>query len=181
MQWFQHQPGLVDESARVTHCTAEAVLDGSLESLCHRKFLRNQVEVTAEPGTAPSEEQSPLAPCVPCLLRAISATQPGGLLPIEPPVDQPAELELPAEPSSATRDTVTSKRGDPGHRQEKTVLAVSLRKAQWLLDDAAHEIPTGRYSSSDATELATTLEELAQLLRRLIGHLPHCSEDTQTP
>ncbi len=46
-----------------------------------------------------------------------------------------------------------------------STLAVLLRKAQWLLDDAAHYLPEGQYSAEDRELLATTLDELAALIR----------------
>ncbi|KGI80611.1 hypothetical protein IL38_16435 [Actinopolyspora erythraea] len=51
----------------------------------------------------------------------------------------------------------------------KTVLAISMLKAQWLLDDAAHDISGGRYSTAQAIELMETLEELTRLMRETIG------------
>lgn len=48
---------------------------------------------------------------------------------------------------------------------DDTQLAVLLRKAQWMLDDAAHEIGCGRLSSSDRDQLAAALDELAGALR----------------
>lgn len=44
-------------------------------------------------------------------------------------------------------------------------LATLLRKAQWLLDDAAFYLPEGRCNSEDCELLAKTLDQLAALLR----------------
>lgn len=44
-------------------------------------------------------------------------------------------------------------------------LAHVLRFAQWALDDAAHELPTGRATARRLDELALGLETLAGLLR----------------
>ncbi|MGH3912707.1 MAG: hypothetical protein ACRDTC_04760 [Pseudonocardiaceae bacterium] len=44
-------------------------------------------------------------------------------------------------------------------------LSVLLRQTQWLLDDAAHDIPAGRYSSSKRDALAIVLEHVADLVR----------------
>ncbi|GAA0514066.1 hypothetical protein GCM10011581_36880 [Saccharopolyspora subtropica] len=44
-------------------------------------------------------------------------------------------------------------------------LAVVLRKAQWLLDDAAYYLPQGRCSTEDREMLAKTLDQLAALIR----------------
>lgn len=46
-----------------------------------------------------------------------------------------------------------------------TQLAVLLRKAEWMLDDAAHALGDGRLSSSDRDALAQALGELAGALR----------------
>lgn len=44
-------------------------------------------------------------------------------------------------------------------------LAVLLRKAQWMLDDAAHDVGGDRLSSRDRDQLAAALDELAGALR----------------
>ncbi|MGH4026717.1 MAG: hypothetical protein ACRDRV_19265 [Pseudonocardiaceae bacterium] len=44
-------------------------------------------------------------------------------------------------------------------------LGVLLRQTQWLLDDAAHDIPAGRYHSGKRGELAIVLEHVASLIR----------------
>lgn len=44
-------------------------------------------------------------------------------------------------------------------------LGVLLRQTQWLLDDAAHEIPAGRYHPNKRDELAVILEHMADLIR----------------
>jgi hypothetical protein len=49
--------------------------------------------------------------------------------------------------------------------QDDGSLATLLRKAQWLLDDAAFYLPEGRCSSEECELLAKTLEELAALVR----------------
>ncbi len=46
-----------------------------------------------------------------------------------------------------------------------TALAVLLRKAEWLLDEAAFEVGGGRYSDQQRRELATALDELSATLR----------------
>jgi len=46
-----------------------------------------------------------------------------------------------------------------------TALAVLLRKAEWMLDEAAFEVGGGRYSDQQRRELATTLDELSAALR----------------
>lgn len=51
----------------------------------------------------------------------------------------------------------------PAHRDGSLVMI--LRKAQWLLDDAAFYLPKGQCSSDDCELLATTLEQLATLVR----------------
>ncbi len=45
-------------------------------------------------------------------------------------------------------------------------LAVLLRKAEWMLDDAAHEVGGGRMSSSEREALAEALAELCEALRQ---------------
>lgn len=44
-------------------------------------------------------------------------------------------------------------------------LGVLLRQTQWLLDDAAHDIPAGRYHPNKRDELAVILEYVARLVR----------------
>lgn len=44
-------------------------------------------------------------------------------------------------------------------------LAVLLRKAEWMLDDAAYEVGGGRFSTADREALAAALDELAGALR----------------
>lgn len=48
-------------------------------------------------------------------------------------------------------------------------LGVLLRQTQWLLDDAAHDIPAGRYHASQRDELAVVLERVANLIRATTG------------
>lgn len=54
-------------------------------------------------------------------------------------------------------------------------LGVLLRQTQWLLDDAAHDIPAGRYHPSRRDELAVVLEQVAGLIRATTGFVidPH--------
>lgn len=44
-------------------------------------------------------------------------------------------------------------------------LSVLLRQTQWLLDDAAYDIPAGRYHQSKRDELANVLEYVAGVVR----------------
>lgn len=44
-------------------------------------------------------------------------------------------------------------------------LGVLLRQTQWLLDDAAHDIPAGRFQATQRDELAVVLEHVAGLIR----------------
>jgi hypothetical protein len=48
-------------------------------------------------------------------------------------------------------------------------LTVLLRQTQWLLDDAASDIPAGRYHANKRDELAVLLENLAALIRATSG------------
>ncbi|QUG99895.1 hypothetical protein HUO13_02925 [Saccharopolyspora erythraea] len=52
---------------------------------------------------------------------------------------------------------------------EDRALVVVLRQAQWLLDDAAHDIPGDRYSPQQSEELANTLDKLAEHVRHRAG------------
>ncbi|MGH3942917.1 MAG: hypothetical protein ACRDTG_30705 [Pseudonocardiaceae bacterium] len=47
----------------------------------------------------------------------------------------------------------------------ETQLSVLLRQTQWLLDDAAHDIPAGRYHLNQRDELANVLEYVAGVVR----------------
>jgi hypothetical protein len=44
-------------------------------------------------------------------------------------------------------------------------MTVTLRAAQWLLDDVAHDLPAGRVTPDRWTELAATLDQLTVLIR----------------
>lgn len=137
MQWFQYRPGVVVESQRVAHRMVE-VGDVELTSWCQRKFHLKDVEETCEPNKAPeSGEAAPGAPCVPCLLRVMAATE------------TPQTIAQRPEPDIDTR-----------------TLAGMLRKAQWMLDDAAHYLPEGRCSAEECGLLAKTLEQLSALIRQ---------------
>lgn len=137
MQWFQYRPGVVVESLRVAH-HAYQVDDVALMSWCERKFHFKDVEETCEPNKSPeSGEASPSAPCTPCLLRLMAATE----------TSQKATMKV--EPEIETR-----------------TLTGILRKAQWMLDDAAHYLPEGRCSAEDCALLAKTLEQLSAVIRQ---------------
>ena len=107
-------------------------------SWCQRKFRVKDVEETCEPNKAPeSGEAAPGAPCIPCLLRVMAATE------------APEAIAERIEPEFNSR-----------------TLAGMLRKAQWMLDDAAHYLPEGRCSAEDCALLAKTLEQLSALIRQ---------------
>lgn len=64
--------------------------------------------------------------------------------------------------------------GDRGGRLARinpveSQLSVLLRQTQWLLDDAAHDIPAGRYHPSKRDELANVLEYVAGVVRATRG------------
>ena len=172
VQWFQYKPGAVGETQRVAHYAAPFTGDGYLRSLCQREFEPAQVEEVAEPGAEPHGQQArPNAPCVPCLLLAMARTQTSE----STELDQPGEtVELissdstsaPAIPQLPEAAPALSEGAAP--RQQRAALAVFLRKAQWLLDDAAHQVPGHRYSLEQAAELAEALEELASRVRETI-------------
>lgn len=54
---------------------------------------------------------------------------------------------------------------DPAMVRGDASLATVLRKAQWMLDDAAFYLPEGRCSREDCELLAKTLEQIAVLVR----------------
>lgn len=45
-------------------------------------------------------------------------------------------------------------------------LAVVLRQAEWLLADAARDVPAGRLTMEKSEELAEILEQLVALIRQ---------------
>lgn len=178
MQWFQYKPGLVGEAERVTHCAASSTRDERLRSMCQREFAPTQVEEVAEPGTTPHDGQSwSGAPCVPCLMLVMAATdatkEVGNNSEHDAPDDAddllPTVVPAPSSPASGSTETETTANEARRLRQTKAALAVSLRKTQWLLDDAAHQIPGDCFDHTQAAELAETLEELAALVRKSIG------------
>jgi hypothetical protein len=138
MQWFQYRPGSVTEARRLTHRAAPVDDDGLLRSWCHQIFPALLVEETSNPALEPQPGiAAPCAPCVGCLL-----------------------LVLAASPSASDKWEKTVPTVD-NHR----ALAVLLRKANWLLDDAAWDLPAGRLSVEDLQQLAETLDELTALIR----------------
>lgn len=172
VQWFQYKPGAVGETQRVAHYAAPFTGDGYLRSLCQREFESTQVDEVAEPGAEPHGQQArPNAPCVPCLLLAMARTQTRESTELDQPgetvelisADSTSAPAIPALPESAS---ALSEGATP--RRERAALAVFLRKAQWLLDDAAHQVPGNRYSPEQAAELAEALEELASLVRETL-------------
>lgn len=172
MQWFQYKPGTVGETQRVAHYAAPLTGDGYLRSLCQREFEPTQVDEVAEPGAqAHGQHVRPNAPCIPCLLLAMARTQTSESTGLEHPgetvelisVDSTSSPTIPEVPEAAPALSEGA-----GPRQQRAALAVFLRKAQWLLDDAAHEVPSNRYSAERAAELAEALEELASLVRETI-------------
>ena len=60
---------------------------------------------------------------------------------------------------------------------DDAALAVVLRQTQWILDDAAHGLPTGRFPTDKRRELASVLESLAVLLHESAGHVVIDSAD----
>lgn len=48
---------------------------------------------------------------------------------------------------------------------EDRALVVVLLQMQWLLDDATHDIPAGRYPWSKQHELADLLDEASRMVR----------------
>lgn len=50
-------------------------------------------------------------------------------------------------------------------RPEDRELVAILLQMQWLLDDAAHDIPAGRYSRNKQDELADLLDEASRKVR----------------
>lgn len=135
--WFQYRPGVVVESLRVAHCAAPTSTNTEVQSWCRLKFDPANLELAAGPGEPATSERAPAcAPCAACLLRLTSATNTG--------------TETPERSAEAPDDSK---------------LAVVLRKAQWLLDDAAHYLPKGRYDQRERDALAATLDQLAGLIR----------------
>ena len=135
--WFQYRPGVVLESLRVAHCAAPTSTNTVVQSWCRLKFDPANLEFATGPGEAMTSEKAPAcAPCAACLLRLTAATDTGAV---------PT-----AHDSEASDDSK---------------LAVVLRKAQWLLDDAAHYLPQGTYDQRERDALAATLDQLAGLIR----------------
>lgn len=135
--WFQYRPGVVLESLRVAHCAAPTSTNTVAQSWCRLKFDPANLELAAGPGEPVTSEKAPAcAPCAVCLLRLTAATDTG--------------IEPTARGAEASDDSK---------------LAVVLRKAQWLLDDAAHYLPQGTYDQQERDALAATLDQLAELIR----------------
>ena len=147
--YFQYRAGVVSQSHRVVHTAFGEVSEESAAwtSWCRREFPGHLVEITAKPGERPEAGQAtPCAPCVQCLLVFTAA--------IDGPADDPMPVRAP---------------------DEKPV-AVILRRAQWLLDDAADHINQGRCGKAEYAELATTLDDLAKMMRER-AEVPHVVEE----
>jgi hypothetical protein len=143
MQWFQYRPGVVVESLRVAHRAAPTSETGAVDSWCRRKFHVENVEETSNPTGPPQPGMAtPCPPCSQCVLIFLAA-------------------------SDAAHDR---NRDTPATADDRT-LAGFLRKAQWLLDDAAHYLPEGRCSAEDCELLAKTLDQLATAVRE---HAARC-------
>jgi hypothetical protein len=137
-KWFQYRPGVVVQSLRVAHCAAPTSEDDEIQSWCRLKFRPTDIEEAAEPASPSESDKAPAClPCSACLLRLAAAT-----------------------------DEVNNNVHPPATCSEDRKLAVVLRKAQWLLDDAAYYLPQGRCSAEDREMLATTLDQLAALVRQ---------------
>lgn len=180
MCWFQYRNGVAGERNRVAHCADQSVQQG-LWSWCRNEFDPAEMEEVAEPGATPDAEQAaPGAPCVPCLMLVMGATNGGAGNGNELGKARGANTTVPgdlsdafAAKSSGSMTATTVVEDTPDDSPSKTVLAVSMRKAQWLLDDAAHDVSGERYSTAQAVELAEILEELLQLVRKSIGDEQH--------
>ncbi|NYH77211.1 hypothetical protein FHR84_000525 [Actinopolyspora biskrensis] len=135
------------------------------------------MEEVAEPGAVPETEQAmPGAPCVPCLMLVMGATADGAAsgTKLGEAHDAPTSScgDVPDDSAAEAAGTVSTVIATEEAAEEcppKTVLAISMLKAQWLLDDAAHDISGGRYSTAQASELVEILEELSRLMRETIG------------
>ncbi|RRO20010.1 hypothetical protein EIL87_03315 [Saccharopolyspora rhizosphaerae] len=135
--WFQYRPGVVVESLRVAHCAAPTRTNTVVQSWCRLKFDPANLELAAGPGEPVTSEKAPAcAPCAACLLRLTAAT-----------------------------DTSTVLSAHDSEASDDSKLAVVLRKAQWLLDDAAHYLPQRNYDQWERDALAATLDQLAGLIR----------------
>ncbi|QIZ37869.1 hypothetical protein [Saccharopolyspora sp. ASAGF58] len=136
-KWFQFKPGIVVDSLRVTHCAAPTCDNDEIQSWCHLKFHPTDIEEATDPTSPPDSGKPPAcAPCSACLLKLAAAA-----------------------------DTATDNGQPAAKSSDDSKLAVILRKAQWLLDDAAYYLPQGRCIAEDREILATTLDQLAALVR----------------
>lgn len=136
MQWFQYKPGVAVESVRVVHRAATTAPLNPV-SWCGRCFHFEDIEPVTDPIATPERgEVTAGTPCLPCLLLVAAAAEP------------PRAIET-----------------HTGASVDNRTLAGVLRKAQWMLDDAAHYIPEGRCSAEDCTLLAKTLDQVAALMR----------------
>ncbi|GAA3352131.1 hypothetical protein [Saccharopolyspora gregorii] len=136
--YFQYRQGVVSQSHRVAHCAFGefSEADSAWFSWCRREFPSSLIEITAKPGEPPGSGQAqPCSPCVQCLLLLTAAVE-------------------------VQEDTSPPVRG----LAEKSV-AVIMRKAQWMLDDAAVQVSKGACGSAEYAELATTLGDLARLMQ----------------
>ncbi|MER7010335.1 hypothetical protein ABT324_02750 [Saccharopolyspora sp. NPDC000359] len=134
-KWFQFKPGVVVDSLRVAHCAASTSDDVEIQSWCRLKFHPSDIEEAADPTSPLDSGKAPA--CAPC---------------------SACLLKLAAATDQATNQPAATCPDD-------SKLAVMLRKAQWLLDDAAYYLPQGRCSTEDREMLANTLDQLAALVR----------------
>lgn len=155
--WFQYRPGSVVESLRVAHCTTPNSTDHEVQSWCRLKFHPADIEQAANPGDPPGPGKAPACPpCSACMLRLTAA------------VDSAAESAAPVVEGTGDNPSDDSK------------LAVILRKAQWLLDDAAYYLPQGQCTHQEREILAATLDQLATLIRERPPRRPAATDQASS-
>lgn len=100
-----------------------------------------------------------------CRLKFHPSDIEGAADPTSPPDSGEAPACAPCSACLLRLAAATDSRQPATTHPEDGKLAVVLRKAQWLLDDAAYYLPQGRCSAEDREMLAKTLDQLAALVR----------------
>ncbi|WP_344683194.1 hypothetical protein [Saccharopolyspora taberi] len=124
------------ESLRIAHCEMPTSEDDVVQAWCWLRFRPADVEETTDPTNPLAPGKArPCSPCGACLLRLMAAA------------------------------AAENKNVQPAISAEDPQMAVLVRKAQWLLDDAASYLPLGRGTARDRDVLVTTLDELVTRVR----------------
>jgi hypothetical protein len=139
-RYVQFRKGQVRERLRQAHRVV-GEHDGMIMMRCGTRVDAWRVEDISQP-LKPLEPNKALqgAPCVVCALKDMDA--------------------IAVSADSRKVDTSLAVTAD-----DRRILSVLMRTAQWWLDDVAHHLPESRCCASELSGLADTLAELSRVIR----------------